>query len=142
MKNNIIILVFFAVLIIITTASQCKRGIGGYDLRLGVKNNSNGSIYFSYSTLYPNMNINPFPITKAPENWKLTPNDDKTIYIQGSWESIADTIPGKNLIFFFFDAHTLETTNWDTVIANNMILERKVLSLDSIEKIGWTVTYP
>jgi hypothetical protein len=46
------------------------------------------------------------------------------------------------LSVFIFDAQVLENTPWDTVKAKYIILKRYDLSLDDLNKLNWTITYP
>jgi len=43
---------------------------------------------------------------------------------------------------FIFDAHTIETTPWDSIVKHNMILKRYQLTKTDMEKSNWTITYP
>ncbi len=43
---------------------------------------------------------------------------------------------------FIFEKQTVIEQPWDTIVANNMILKRYDLSLDDLERMDWTITYP
>lgn len=133
-------------LLLIILSFRCDKGIGGLDFRMVVKNKSAKDIYYIFSTQYPDTLIPGYPPqpdpTKDPAHKEISPGSDIPIYLRDSWEHIVSTIPEEKLIFFFFDAEILENNNWDSVRKYNMFLEQKILSLDSIRKLDWTVVYP
>lgn len=148
-KDRIIYFLTFSTICVLSLtlfSFQCEKGLGGLDLRLKVKNNSSKSIYFVPSMEYPATNIPgypPLPDPKLdPKHFKLSPGARIPIYLRDSWEHVASEIPERKIIFFFFDAQVLESTDWDTIRKNNMYIDRKILTLDSIKKMNWTVSYP
>jgi len=46
------------------------------------------------------------------------------------------------MMVYVFDAHVIETTAWDSVKANYLVLKRYDLSLDDLKRMNWTITYP
>ena len=46
------------------------------------------------------------------------------------------------IMIFIFDAHTLETVSWKTVIDEKLYLKRYDLSVHDIESMGWKFSYP
>ena len=60
---------------------------------------------------------------------------------------LQDTYEGRfeqfeKVMVFVFDAQVLETTPWDTVKAKYLVLKRYDLSLQDLESMNWTITYP
>ncbi len=45
-------------------------------------------------------------------------------------------------MYFIYDAQTLETTPWDTVVKKYMILKRHDLTKKDLDSMGWKITYP
>ncbi|MFD1631674.1 hypothetical protein [Pseudopedobacter beijingensis] len=45
-------------------------------------------------------------------------------------------------MFYVFDGEVLENTDWKTVKANNMYLQRYDLSLEDLRKLNFTIPYP
>lgn len=103
-------------------------------------NNSNSPIYFISSG------------RKYPDTLTLYPNHTGNQYYM-----IGEFSQGKDIyrycleydfkrqsiwMYFIFDAHLLETTPWDTVVKNYMILKRYDLTLEDMQKSDWTITYP
>jgi hypothetical protein len=139
-------IVIVIILSIITSASTCKR-FNGWDSRLAINNKSSQPIYYAIGNGYPDTLIPGYPPLPNPA---LSPSDHEVmpfsmhgIALNGTWESFySDIYPSDKLVFFVFDANTLETTNWDTVRARYRILKRYDLTLDSIRKMNWVLTYP
>jgi len=142
MKRVVIIIV----ILIIASANTCKR-FNGWDSRLVISNQSSQPIYYAIGNAYPDTLIPGYPPlpnpTLSPSAHKVLPFSTHGIALNGSWESFYSNIkPSDKLIFFVFNANTLETKNWDTVRAGYMILKRYELTLDSIKKMNWVITYP
>ena len=57
----------------------------------------------------------------------------------GRWESIFQGSRDKKLTVHIFDFQTIETTKWDSIRKKNLYDEKDTLSLDSLERIGWTL---
>ena len=45
-------------------------------------------------------------------------------------------------MIYIFDAGVLESTPWSTVVNDYMVLKRFDLSLQNLQKMDWTITYP
>ena len=45
-------------------------------------------------------------------------------------------------MYFIYDACILETTPWDTIKAKYIVLKRYDLSLQDLQQMNWTITYP
>jgi hypothetical protein len=43
---------------------------------------------------------------------------------------------------FIFDKQTVVEQPWDTIVENNLVLKRYDLSLQDLESMNWTITYP
>jgi hypothetical protein len=53
-----------------------------------------------------------------------------------------DLIPSDTLMVYVFDSAVLETTPWETVKSNYLILKRYDLSLIDLQIMNWTIIYP
>jgi hypothetical protein len=103
-------------------------------------NESNKAIYFIASgrlypdtlTLYPDPTNNQYYKIEAYSNQ----NDIYRDCIEYHFN--VDSIE----MYFIFDAHLLETTSWETVVNNYMILKRYDLTLEDLQRSDWTITYP
>jgi hypothetical protein len=117
---------------------------------LKVFNNSDTRVYFDWRSEYPDTTLNKTdPQWVGPYNslpWSengLNPNETKVIRLRGSWEDcFADNIPSDTIMVYIIDADVLENVYWDTIVKNYMILKRYDLSLQDLEDMNWTITYP
>jgi len=66
---------------------------------------------------------------------KILPNDGKT-------EGIGEFNLNQTTLVFIFDAHTIETTPWDSIVKHYMVLKRYQLTKSDMEKMNWIITYP
>jgi hypothetical protein len=136
MKIHLIIL-FFSLLFlsnscVIENTKDCHR-------ILTLRNNSDNDIYFSTNVFYyPDSTLLSNP-SSDPTNYKIFSNKSKKD-IHG--DCIEGANPHKKIIVVFFDAIVLENTSWDIVVANDLVLMRKTLSVDSLNSLNWIVTYP
>jgi hypothetical protein len=135
MKN-----IFIVFLCLITLSSTCKKD--EEDLKLRVRNNSNSTIYMSWGTWYPDTSfsriLNPI---RNPQYSKIEPQSLQ----DNHYNSPTNSLFNENmdtLMIFIFDANIVENKNWDTIVKNYMILKRYDLSLQDLEDMDWTVTYP
>ena len=127
--------------LLILTFTSCRKDY--YDTRLDFVNNSDSPIYVSVCDFYKDtayVFVNYYP-GNAPDKYKIQPYETKSsIKPIGTWERVYEE--QDTLAFYVFDAEVLETTPWDTVKANYMILKRYDLSLQDLESMNWTITYP
>lgn len=129
-----------------SSSSGCKA-VTGYNTDLQVRNNSTKNIYFYWGYNSPDTtllgSIDLYNPSNDPAKYKIAPSSTKP---DGRYESpqsfFEHKFPSGKGSFFVFDATVLETTNWDTVRAKYLILKRYDLTLDSIKKMGYTITYP
>lgn len=99
------------------------------------------------STEYPDtlsFTIQPNPILN-PNFTKVQPHETNN-NVLGGRDCIEiiykDLIASDTLLVYVFDAQVLESTSWDTVISQHLILKRYDLSLDDLELSNWAITYP
>lgn len=80
-----------------------------------------------------------------PNFTKVFPNESNT-QVQWGRDCIESdfkfSIPSDTMMIYVFDAKVLKETQWDTVKANYMVLKRYDLSLQDLESMYWTITYP
>lgn len=106
-----------------------------------VKNNSNKAIYFDRSYVYPDTILRDDGLIKDPYIFKIDEFSEKRSVTRGCYEGIMQS-SYPIIMFFIYDAQTLETTPWDTVAKNHLVLKRYDLSLGDLQKMNWTITYP
>ncbi|GAB4278070.1 MAG: hypothetical protein Kow0068_01530 [Marinilabiliales bacterium] len=76
---------------------------------------------------------------------KSSETNDMALNSRNCWESnfnYETIIPSDTLMVYVFDASILETTSWDPVKANYLVLRRYDLSLQDLKDMSWTITYP
>lgn len=101
-------------------------------------NNSDASIYIAFSYSYPDTSlskINNIPYSNANQTQKVFSKNSLS-QRTGVFE-ISSTC-----LMFIFDAHTIETTPWDSIVKHNKVLKRYQLTKSDMEKMNWIVTYP
>ena len=70
-------------------------------------------------------------------------SENKTaLWYYGCFEDLLQSLKKDTLFVYVFDAEIVETTPWDTVLANNLILKRYDLSLEDLQNMNWTIIYP
>lgn len=137
MKKNIIVLLILSFFVIYS----CELIHGSFDYRMTIINNSNNKIYFWKYFTYPDTAVGEF--RPDPLMDFVNPKSSNDLPTMTRWELIFEkNLPSDTLILFIFDAEVLETTPWDTIQANYMILKRYDLSYDDLVRLDWTITYP
>lgn len=97
-----------------------------------IKNNSTKSIYFAFSDKYPDTSIPPYiplAIVTDPQG-----SGGPFLYSVSSNSGIVE--------IFLFDSSIVASKPWDSITKNYMVLKRYDLTIDSINKMNTTITYP
>ncbi|MGV8091895.1 MAG: hypothetical protein AB2L24_08535 [Mangrovibacterium sp.] len=135
MKIILIILIGIALL-----SSTCRDEDCHDEIK--IINNSDHSVYYSGSYRYPDTLLVYNPVV-SPTTYKIKVHSSKLDQnINGCFEGQINDSPGGKIMFFIYDANTLETTPWDTVVKHYMILKRYDLTEQDLDSMGWTITYP
>lgn len=83
------------------------------------------------------------PVSSDNTNKVLPFSENKTaLWYYGCFEDLLQSLKKDTLFVYVFDAEIVETTPWDTVLANNLILKRYDLSLEDLQNMNWTIIYP
>lgn len=140
-------LLLLIILPVILTAESCEdrddKIIGNEDYRFELLNRSDRPIYIDFGYTYPDTSIGAYNVANDPVSFKVLSNQEKSIMVRCCWEGIfSSQITSDTLMVFIFDAQILESTPWDTVEANYLVLKRYDLSLLDLEGMNWTITYP
>jgi len=139
MKAIKIIFIICAQLVLIS--SSCKKDSSYYDYRLKVINKSDKTIDVDYSKVFPDTTINSVPYFYHNAG-KATPNGTVTLVRGGTWENAFKGDIHQKLIVFIFDASIVDSTPWDTIRKKYLILKRYDLTLEDLQKVNWSITYP
>lgn len=109
-----------------------------------IQNESNNQIYvsagceryglFSYpDTLLP---------TSKPSLQLVNSNDYNKLRSGIKWEEIIKEQPENKLSIYFFNADTINQYEWQEIKQGYKVMERRDLSLEDLEGMKWTITYP
>jgi hypothetical protein len=133
--------IFTLLLSLMLVSSTCSEKDENKHNVISVKNNNDMDIYVYGDFFYPDTSINFSNPSEAGNYYKVTARSE------GDPLQIKDTYEGRfkqyeKLMVFIFDAHTIETTSWDTIKAKYLVLKRYDLRLEDLQKSNWTVTYP
>ena len=104
-----------------------------------IENRSSPKIYFNVSDQYPD--------TLLPQTNKyvvpLNPNSENVDRCSRKWEiQFSREYPKDTMTIFFFDAYTIEKTDWDIVRRDYKILERRIYSKQDLIESDWRIVYP
>lgn len=125
---------------IILLSATCSNDNDNCHNTITIINNSEKAIYFYSGHGYPDTTIidyNPYDagayyLIKKKSIHKNIKND--------CFEYDFNLTP--KLMYFIYDACILETTPWDTIKAKYIVLKRYDLSLQDLQQMNWTITYP
>lgn len=106
--------------------------------RIWLKDNSEKGFVFLVNYNYPDTLIsNEYDkLIGVPAN-KRVPYDSKE-----KWEEVFKGLPADTLTIFIFDGDTVASYEWEYIRNEYKILRRYDLSLQDLERLEWTVTYP
>lgn len=141
---------FFLILVVALSAinSTCEHESDNCHYYIAIQNNSNKAIYVINSKGYPDstyFKYGPNPVLSS-HIYKVLPGETNTNNkgrecIEDLWEYLYES-SGNKMMYYIFDAQTLETTPWDTVCKKYLVLKRYDLSLADLQRMNWTITYP
>ena len=132
----------FCILIIISITTGCRKLdlFGGEDDKLIIQNNSNLRLYINPQVNYPDTSIDPYNPSVDKGN-EIPPYSSKKI-VQRSWDQLVIRSASDTLMMFIYDANKIDSTSWDTIMNNYIILRRYDLSLEDLKSTNWKITYP
>jgi hypothetical protein len=129
---------FVLILGIIIFLASCIREDENCHQWIRIINKTDKAIYYNPSSRYPDTIMTQFDF--SANHVKIEKKSSKKDLYRSCIEgTFAYT---DKLIYFIYDAQTLETTPWDTIVKKNMILKRYQLSLEDLQNLDWTVTFP
>jgi hypothetical protein len=117
-----------------------KSPFGGEDDRLMIMNKSHKRLYVYPQINYPDTSIADYNPSND-EKYEIQPNSSKRI-ISRSWDQLVSSCDADTLMIFIYDAELVDSTNWDIVIKDYLILKRFDLSLEDFLTTNWTLSYP
>ena len=137
------------ILSLIMLSATCKKeNTEDCHHSITVVNQSEKDIYVHEYLGYPDtvyFKHGPNPVL-SPELNKVKAGESNTNALWGRdcWEIEFENfiVPSEKIMIFIFDAQVLESTSWDTVVSNYMVLKRYDLSLEDLKQLDFTITYP
>ncbi len=137
--NKINIVGISLIIFVIATASTCAKNKADCHYYYTLKNNTSSAFYFgwSYDSALSRLD---YPPTASPETYKCEANTEKSHRLNRCYED--DLSYFGKMYIFIFDAQVLETTSWDTVKHNYMLLKRYELTKVQLDSVNWYIKYP
>lgn len=143
--RKINILLWLSVLLLLVC--NCERENENCHKTITFINKTESTLYVTSAYEYPDtmaFRTGPNPILD-PNFTKVLPKETNT---QVLWSrdcielAFKDLIPSDTLMIYVFDGQILDTTPWDIVKENHLVLKRYDLSLKDLRRLGWIITYP
>lgn len=148
MKNTGKITIILMVLSFVLMANTCNKEDENHHNTIEVINNSEKAIYAYFDFAYPDT-LAPIgvPSSSEPSIYKVEPNkrNRTALWQRDFWELIFSDfryekqILSDTLMVFIMDAELLEA---HTTHVNNTIIQPYDLSLQDLQRVNWTLTYP
>ena len=140
MKKKILIKLGLLILVIpLFYGASCKKN--NCRNSYTVKNKSNKAIYFGiqFDSSLSRLDYNP---GLSPSTFKCEANSDNRHFRPDGSCYDAETEYFGQMNIFIFDATIIETTNWDTIKQNRLLLKRFDLTKAQLDSCNWVITYP
>jgi hypothetical protein len=144
MKTIKLILVTVPILLLANACPDKDMDSEFVDSSITIQNNTDKALlrYFDFYN-YPDTNLaidNPFNNAKQEELASIPPQNSAEQ--KEAWIKYFEQTNTTKLMLFLLDYETVKSIEWDTIKANYLILKRYDLSLQDLENMNWTVTYP
>lgn len=109
-----------------------------------MNNHTDKPVYAMYSFNYPDTSITFQNPALFPNNYKIDEYGRKAIYSERTCIEymIQHDNPAEVFTVFVFDAEVLETTPWEQVKQNYMVLKRYDYSLDELRNTDFSIDFP
>ncbi|MCB9227688.1 MAG: hypothetical protein H6578_11045 [Chitinophagales bacterium] len=115
------------------------------DSAIVIKNNSPIDIIYTLDfqnptdTLVSNL---PFPLIPNNNTNHLLITSNSVLDIPGAWIYWFEEKSPQILMLYFFNKDTIEQVSWERIEAENLIEKRYDLTLEILDSLNWTITYP
>ena len=80
--------------------------------------------------------------TTKPSLLSVSPNDYNNLRSSIIWEEIVKEQPEGKLSIYFFNSDTINSYDWAQIKDGNRVMKRIDLSVEELENMNWTITYP
>lgn len=109
-----------------------------------IENNSNKQIIVSAGC--GRYGLTSYPDTLLPDLepslLSVNAHDYNDLSNSIAWEDIIKKQPEDVLSIYFFNADTIIQFEWAEIKKGNKVMERRDLSLEDLQGMDWTITYP
>jgi hypothetical protein len=120
---------------IIVTIVGCDRDLKN----IRFVNNSSIPIMVAYSKVYPDTSLSNIGFCGDE---RIYPHKYCISYERNGWESEFNDNEFDILNFFVLNADIIDNTPWDTVVKYHMALKRYEYTVQDMDSLDWTITYP
>ncbi len=117
--------------------------------RVMIVNEFENSIYVRHSFIYPDTVDFYTPFSKTDAHiFKVLPNDKSDIPLfmgRDCWEVLIKDkglVSSDTLMIYVFDGELIENISWDIISSEYKVLRRYDVSLEDLQRLNWTITYP
>jgi len=124
------------VLIVVVCSANCCNNEAYREIY--IHNKSDKTIYYGVGYSYPDTNliqINAIPGHNGNISHRI--EKGKQGVLMAAQFSLNPTLQ-----LFIFDADTIETTPWDSIVKHYTVLKHYKFTRSDMEKNNWTITYP
>jgi hypothetical protein len=138
MKKEILIITFLFLL------TGCLDKIMESKDSIEVINKSNKDIQVTAGCSKYRMNSYPDTIlsTSNPSLLIVRSNDYNYLDHSKEWSKVISELPSDTLSVYIFDSDTINAYEWSEIAAGYKILKRYDLSVQDLDSMNWTITYP
>ncbi len=150
MKRKSFNLLFIGLVILV---SSCELFIP--DHMIAFVNNSDSDIYCRWTTRYPDTLDIQYHIVASDDSRVSAHSSLDNIIGRHDAESVIKSIPSDTLLIFVFEASTMDSIGYGNVkwmplyksmddkrLYDWLVLKKYVLSVEDLERMDWTITYP
>jgi len=131
MKMNILV-----VLLVVLCSASCEKLVD-HAYIIKIQNNSQDTIQFYGSYTYPDTMIDVI----KPRLKMVYPSKYSSLDSDKDWDEVL-VAPKDTLSIFIFSKDTVDKYNWEKIRSDYNILKRYDLSLNDLQRMNWTITYP
>ena len=127
--------IFKVVLFLFLTSFSCDKE--DKHISINLVNNTEKSFYAISSYSSPDTSIGSYNVSAD-----ILSNTTSKIYSKVGWVQRIETIEDKTLIIFLIDKDTFAVYSTSDIQENYRISKRYDLTVDELDSLGWTITYP
>lgn len=124
------------IFILVALATLCTKN-DDYQGSIWIVNNSDKSFVAVPSYDSPDTSFNSFR-----GSHDVLPNQKNPLYSKIGWRNRIKDSEDNTLIIFLVDQDTLSTYSFEDIMSEYRITKRYDLTIEELESMDWTITYP